>query len=268
MMAFTHSSIRNKKHVLCWLILAFQAGAINAGGFLACHSYVSHVTGFGTMIGIKFASKNFLGALELFAVPISFLAGAIASGVLIDQRRESGKAPAYLTVMASIFLLLLFVLVFGLLGWLGKFGEPFELMGDIVQVSALCLACGLQNASITSATHGTIRTTHLTGILTDLGINLVRLSKVKRFSKEKYRQMVINKIRMGTFIFFSVGSALASLLYLKYEYFGFILPCLTSAILLNVSYVANSRQKTPLKLRHKPLEFQNLETSALSKRRS
>ena len=181
--------------------------------------------------------------LNFLQFPFPFLGGAIISGILIDQRRESGKAPAYVTVMSSIFFLLLFVLIGGNLGWLGKFGEPFELIGDIVLVSALCLACGLQNASVVSATHGSIRTTHLTGILTDLGINLVRLRKVKRFSKEKYRQVIINKIRFGTFASFSMGSALSSLLFFRYEYFGFILPCLTSMALLVVSYIAESRRK-------------------------
>ena len=241
MIAFTENSFRNSKHVLCWYGLALQAGAINAGGFLACHSFVSHVTGVGTTIGIQIAAGNLLTAMELLIIPFSFMGGVIISALLIDDRQAKGKAPAYAQVMGIIHFLLLLAFISGKLGWLGEFGEPFEFFGDLFLVSILCMSCGLQNASIVSATRGTIRTTHLTGILTDLGIYLIRIRHLKRFSKERYRQLIINRIRLGTFLIFSSGSALSSALFLKFEYSGFILPCITSFIFFSISCIVNIR---------------------------
>jgi len=247
MIQFNKNSFRNSKHVLYWYGLAFQAGAINAGGFLACHSFVSHVTGFGTMIGIQVASGQVLQALELLAIPFYFLAGASLSALLIDKRQALGKPAAYVTVAGLIFFCILSVFFAGNLGWLGDFGEPFELYQDILLVSPLCIACGLQNASGVSATQGMIRTTHLTGILTDYGVNLVRNRYLKRFSKEKYRQVVINKVRLGTFIAFSTGSTISAVVFLKFQYKGFLLPCVTSFVFFGVSYMVSLRQESSVK---------------------
>lgn len=40
-----------------WLILSFTAGAVNAGGFLSCQRFVSHVTGFVTISGLNFGQR-------------------------------------------------------------------------------------------------------------------------------------------------------------------------------------------------------------------
>jgi uncharacterized membrane protein YoaK (UPF0700 family) len=242
MIDFTANSFRNTKHVLCWYGLAFQSGAVNAGGFLACQSFVSHVTGVGTTIGIQVASGHFVAALELLAIPIAYFAGALFSALLIDQKKALGKEPSYVAAMGIIALLYLYILIAGSLGLLGEFGEPFELYGDIALVAALCIACGLQNAAITSATNGTIRTTHLTGIVTDFGINLIKVKHLKSHTKEKYRQSSINKIRLGTFLSFSAGSALSTSLFLKFKYFGFIVPSVTSTVFFIISYYVNAQK--------------------------
>jgi uncharacterized membrane protein YoaK (UPF0700 family) len=214
MMDFSPDSFRNQKHVLSWYGLAFQAGAINASGFLVGHSFVSHVTGIGTMVGIEVAAGRVISALELLAVPLSFLAGAMSSGVLIDHRKALGKRPYYPISMGLIFSILLAVFLWGLWG----------LHHEMVLVAALCYACGLQNASIVSATQGTVRTTHLTGILTDFGIYLIRNPHLKPFSKERYRQISINRIRLGTFMAFSAGSTLSAVTFMRFHYWGFCFP--------------------------------------------
>ncbi|MEO5969897.1 MAG: YoaK family protein [Bdellovibrionia bacterium] len=242
MIQFNENSFRNRKHVFCWFGFAFQAGAINAGGFLACHSFVSHVTGIGTQIGIQLGLGEILAAIELLSVPFSFLAGAVVSALLIDRRQLLHKPPKYLTALVIISVLLGTALILGYYGLFGAFGEPFERGRDVILVSLLCAACGLQNASMVSATRGQIRTTHLTGTLTDFGVALIRVKYLRRFSKEKYRQVLVNRIRLGTLLFFSTGSALSSVICAKYEYMGFALPFLTSLLLLAVSYTMNSKR--------------------------
>ena len=50
-----HHRIHDKvgyKTYLDWFLLAFLGGHVNAGGYLACHRFVSHVTGFATLAGV------------------------------------------------------------------------------------------------------------------------------------------------------------------------------------------------------------------------
>ena len=255
MISFADDSFRNPKHVYYWYGLAFQAGAINAGGFLSCRSFVSHVTGVGTQIGMNIGIGKFIPALELLTIPFSFLLGAIVAAFLVDDRQAKGLRPAYVIVTGLILFLLLSVITIGLIGGFGPFGEPFELLQDVALVSSLCMACGLQNASGVTATQGTIRTTHLTGILTDYGINLVRNRHLKKFSKGKYKQVIFNRIRLKTFLSFSMGSTLTSIVCLKYKYWGFLIPCTTATLFFYLSLLAS---KFPDFLQRTPTGLKNL----------
>src|SRR6185295_11610107 len=106
MFDFSPHSFQTTYHRALWYGLAFQAGAINAGGFLSTHSFVSHITGVGTSVGVEVASHNLLTALELLTIPLSFLFGAMVSSYLIDRRKALGKSPLYVPVMGLIWLLL------------------------------------------------------------------------------------------------------------------------------------------------------------------
>lgn len=248
MVHFSLRSLRNKRSILFWCGLAFQAGAINAGGFLASRSFVSHVTGIGTMIGIKVAEHRLYAAAELLIVPLSFLCGAAYSALIIDRRRALKKPPHFILAMATIWLLVSIIFVTGSLGHLGQFGEDLVDYRDLIVISALCFACGLQNASIVSSTHGAIRTTHLTGIVTDFGINLVRIPYIRKYSKERYREILVNRIRLGTFCSFSFGSALSASLFLKHQYLGFIVPFTTSTLFLFIAFQASRSSRSKLEV--------------------
>ncbi|MFG6487321.1 YoaK family protein [Roseateles sp. BYS78W] len=152
---------------LGWM-LAFVAGATNAGGFLAVQQYTSHMTGMisaaadGLVLGQSQALITALGALLFFTT------GAATTAVLVNMGRQRQAH--------SIFALPLLVeaaalLVFGLLGtWLAGLHALFV----PATVSVLCFTMGLQNALITKVSRSEIRTTHVTGIVTDLGIEIGR----------------------------------------------------------------------------------------------
>src|SRR3954471_6328342 len=82
-------------YVGLWALLGFQAGFINAFGFLACGRYVSHVTGFGTQIGIALANNNLLFAIELFGIPIWFVIGSFLSSLITSVQIERGLKPRF-----------------------------------------------------------------------------------------------------------------------------------------------------------------------------
>ncbi len=102
-------------------------------------------------------------------------------------------------------------------------------------MALLCGASGLQNAALTSATGATIRTTHLTGITTDIGIGLIRAASLKSGDKRKETEAKANWLRVGTVISFGAGSGIGAFLFVRTGYMGFLLP---AAIALYATLVA------------------------------
>ena len=151
------------------LVLAFIAGATNAGGFLAVQQYTSHMTG----IVSSMADNLVLGAYDLvlggLGGLLSFLLGAACSAIMVNySRRHQLHSEFALPLLFEALLLLGF-------GVLGARLSGIHGLFVPVTVMLLCFIMGLQNALITKLSHAEIRTTHITGIVTDIGIELGKL---------------------------------------------------------------------------------------------
>jgi uncharacterized membrane protein YoaK (UPF0700 family) len=149
--------------------LAFVAGAINAGGFLAVQQYTSHLTGAISSAADNLALGAWDLALDALGAVLSFLAGAICTALTVNYGRRRGLASEYaLPLLLEAVLLLTF-------GVLGARLAGIDGLFVPVTVMLLCFMMGLQNALITKISHAEIRTTHMTGIVTDIGIELGRM---------------------------------------------------------------------------------------------
>lgn len=223
----SHFSLRN---AMIWFLLAFQSGMINAGGFIACGRFVTHITGFATLIGTSVAENATRHALALIAVPGFFILGAMISGFLVDRRQIQKRPPRYSSVLFLIVLINAGILVAGVEGKFGRFGEPVTLLRNYVLLALLCFVSGLQNAMVTSASGAVVRTTHLTGITTDLGIGLVRVlfhgHQLSRIDEIRAVWM-----RIGVIFSFIFGSTMAAFVFFDGEYWGFALPTLISVVI-------------------------------------
>jgi len=150
-------------------LLAFVAGAINAGGFLAVNRYTSHMTGIvsemadSAVLGASAVALAGLGAL------LSFLLGAMCTTMLVHYSRRHQMHSEYaLPLLIEAALLLVF----------GVVGAQLNMVNGLfvsATVMLLSFMMGLQNALITKISQADIRTTHVTGIVTDIGIELGRL---------------------------------------------------------------------------------------------
>jgi uncharacterized membrane protein YoaK (UPF0700 family) len=154
---------------LLGIALTFVAGAINAGGFLAVGQYTSHVSG----IFSSMADNLALGSLALVGLGLAaflpFVMGAACSAMLINWGRRHHLGSRYaMPLMLEAFLLL----GFGILGWLAHPSPAFATLA----VPLLCFIMGLQNATVTKISGARMRTTHVTGIVTDIGIELGKLA--------------------------------------------------------------------------------------------
>lgn len=150
-------------------LLAFIAGAVNAGGFLAVHQYTSHMTGIVSTI----ADELILGAYHVVlggvAALVCFLCGTICTTMIVNYARVHRLRSEY---AAPLLLEAVLLLCFGVLGT-----RMADLQGFFVPITVMMLSflMGLQNALITKLSRSVIRTTHVTGIVTDIGIELGKL---------------------------------------------------------------------------------------------
>jgi uncharacterized membrane protein YoaK (UPF0700 family) len=151
------------------LALAFVAGAINAGGFLAVAQYTSHMTGIVSAMADHLA----LGAYDLvgsaFGALVSFLAGAVCSSAMVNYARQRRMNSLY------AFPLLLEAVLLLCFGVFGSRLASIERLSIPATVMLLCFIMGLQNAVISKLSKSEIRTTHITGTVTDIGIELGKM---------------------------------------------------------------------------------------------
>jgi uncharacterized membrane protein YoaK (UPF0700 family) len=217
--------------ITLWSAFGFQAGFINAYGFLLFGWFVSHVTGLGTQIGMAMGRYSFQYEVEMVGVPISFVVGAFVSGCFTSARLERGLSPLYDYVLFVIPVILAMLCIGGAAGWFGDFHAQELVWYDFLYLYLLSFCCGLQNACIAVLTRGQIRTTHLTGIATDLGTDLARVL----FGGLKDRELLLtrktNFTRISTFVFFTVGSMISVGLTHRFRYQALAVPLFTSVIL-------------------------------------
>jgi uncharacterized membrane protein YoaK (UPF0700 family) len=169
-------------------VLAFVAGATNAGGFLAVGRYTSHMTG----VVSSMADDLALGDLGLVGTGLgallAFLVGAMTTAIMINwARRRRLRSHFALPLMLEAVMLL----CFGLLGATLDQRLPLAVPATVL---VLCFLMGLQNAVITKASRAEIRTTHVTGIVTDLGIEMGKLLYHNHSPSDE--PVVANRIRM------------------------------------------------------------------------
>jgi uncharacterized membrane protein YoaK (UPF0700 family) len=149
--------------------LAFVAGAINAGGFIAVHQYTSHLTGLISSAADNLVLGAWEPALAAFGAALAFLLGSACTALTVNYGRRRGLASEYaLPLLFEALLLLAFGVLGARLASIGALSVPGTVM-------LLCFMMGLQNALVTKISQAEIRTTHMTGIVTDIGIEVGRM---------------------------------------------------------------------------------------------
>lgn len=149
--------------------LAFVAGALNAGGFLAVGQYTSHMTGLVSGAADEFALGRIGLAISALVAVTAFVIGAGSTALMVNYSRRNFPAWTY---VPTLLLEAVLLLVFGLIG---SQMLPQQIERVSLTTLLLCFVMGLQNALITKISKAEIRTTHVTGLLTDLGLELGRL---------------------------------------------------------------------------------------------
>lgn len=224
--------IRNKQNN--WAlggILAFVAGAVNAGGFLAGQRYTSHMTGIISGIADDLVISEIGIVLAGIAFLISFASGAAVTAVLVNwARRKRLHSEFALSLCLEAVLLLLF----------GVLGYSLNILVEVfvpTTILVLCFVMGLQNAIMTKISKAEIRTTHMTGIVTDIGIELGRLLYWNRDHSSMPQKRVVAdreklKIHLIIFSLFLIGGIVGAI---SFKSFGYITTAPLAGFLILIS---------------------------------
>lgn len=170
-------------------VLAFVAGFINSIGLLSFnHQSISHLSGTATLLGSGSINSSFADTVHLALILLSFLFGSVISGYFLKSGSlKLGSNYSRLLTLEAIF-------IFASIYFLSK--------GWLLGHYLASAACGLQNALVTTYSGAVIRTTHVTGIFTDLGLMLGSRLRGEAFDKRKavlFLLIIIGFILGGVF---------------------------------------------------------------------
>ena len=213
------------------LLLAFNAGAVNAGGFLVVHQYTSHMTGFVSMLADNLVLGQMPLVLGALGVLWAFMSGAGTTAILINWARQRKLHGSYaLPLLLMAVLMLLFGLVGAItLSWPTPFAVPLTVL-------LLSFIMGLQNATVTKMSSSQIRTTHMTGVVTDLGIELGKMLYWNRTGTAPESQVRANQARLRLFAgllgMFLVGGIAGAA---GFKHLGFVFVVPLALVLLALS---------------------------------
>lgn len=191
--------------------LTCAAGIINAVGFLGVgHEALSHMSGNVSLLGLHTAAGAAPLAFRAFLLVLCFFAGSLLSGMIVRQNtlklgRPYGVAlgvESALLIGATYFL---------------RHGVTF---GDYLAA----MACGLQNALATTYSGAVIRTTHITGILTDVGIAIGHWARRHAVDWRRVRLYLV--LLAG----FTVGGVLGALSFQRWRYDTLLIPAALVAV--------------------------------------
>jgi uncharacterized membrane protein YoaK (UPF0700 family) len=198
------SEVLSLRHWPSWMLLALAAGAVNAGAFVACERFVSHMTGIVSRIGLDAGAWGLM--LEYALVLATFIAGAMTSVLAIQARVLHGKRPLHALPLLAVAVVLAAVGIAGHLGTFGSIAESVEELPDFVFLCLLAFAMGLMNASVATSTALSVRTTHMTGPATDFGVHLAMAYLTT--GEERKSALRLAALRGGKLVSFCVGAVL------------------------------------------------------------
>jgi uncharacterized membrane protein YoaK (UPF0700 family) len=197
---------RTSKHNLrLATLLSFVAGIVNVTGVLAVKTLTTNVTGHFAFFAEEVTKHNYQAAIVFLIYTLFFLAGAFTSNFLAELVSTKKQELSHLPAIAIEFLILVS------LGTLSMLPVYNHVEGKWIAFGLL-FAMGIQNALVTKISQSTVRTTHLTGLFTDLGIELSQLFFYKKPEERKTLKTSIY-LRLSIISFFFLGCFVGGFIY-------------------------------------------------------
>ncbi len=184
-------------------VLSAVAGVVNISGFMSIGRLTTNVTGHFAFLIDEVFQLEWWRAFVFFAYIFAFFAGSFTSSFIVEDLSRRKHRHNY---TRSVLLESAILLALGLTGpfWVDRFPHAFA--------CALLFAMGLQNSLVTTLSNAIVRTTHLTGLFTDLGIEFSQLF-FYREKKDREKLTASIKLRLTIICFFFIGGICGGILF-------------------------------------------------------
>jgi uncharacterized membrane protein YoaK (UPF0700 family) len=186
-------------------LLSFVAGVVNITGVLAVKTLTTNVTGHFAYFAEEVLQHNYDAAITFFVFTIFFLMGSFTSSFIAEYISIKNPDFSHIIPITIEIIVLICVGVFGI-------QSGIESLNGKLSAFFMLFAMGIQNSLVTNISRSTVRTTHLTGLFTDLGIELSQLFFYKKPEDAKRLKTSIY-LRLSIITLFFVGCISGGFLY-------------------------------------------------------
>jgi uncharacterized membrane protein YoaK (UPF0700 family) len=186
-------------------LLSFVAGIVNVTGVLSIQTLTTNVTGHFAYFSEEIMKRDYAAAITFLVFTIFFLFGAFTSNFLAELISKKYPNLSHVIPIALEMIVLIAVGIFGAQSAISTAGAKWIAF-------SMLFAMGIQNSLVTKISKSTVRTTHLTGLFTDLGIELSQLFFYKK-PEEKKKLKTSIYLRLSIITFFFIGCFTGGFLY-------------------------------------------------------
>ncbi|TQS73458.1 DUF1275 domain-containing protein [Rhodobacteraceae bacterium] len=196
-------------------LLSSVAGALNAAGFLIAGSFTANMTGNISAFADYLANGASLIALSFAGLVLAFICGAGCAAFAIQTGEQRKFRAIYALAIVAEALILL------------AFGAVFLIAPDADAEARLLVilsfVMGLQNAVTTMISQARVRTTHVSGMATDIGIELAALSGPKHARKTARDKLLLHSLTLACF---AIGGLCGVILFKMVGFWIFVIAAL------------------------------------------
>ncbi|RKR82955.1 uncharacterized membrane protein YoaK (UPF0700 family) [Mucilaginibacter gracilis] len=195
-------------------LLGLTAGFVNAEGFLGFAVLTTNVTGHAALLAERIAFEDWKTAAVIALWMFLFLAGAFFTSIVLSFTGKNERFSYFIPVIAEVLILLVSAL----------YGHHYNgtLASKEFFAGSLLFAMGLQNALVSMVSGSVVRTTHLTGTFTDLGIDLAQILRSDKADRPNLKSKI--KLRMYIIFFFLAGAVAGAYLFHRFQFPSFFVP--------------------------------------------
>ncbi|MCW3124609.1 MAG: hypothetical protein JWO03_267 [Bacteroidetes bacterium] len=194
-------------------LLSLVAGIVNVTGYFAVHTLTTNVTGHFAFFANEVLRKEYSMALLYLVFIFAFFFGAFFSSLIVELISRRNSRYVYIAPVAIEATILIVIALLS--------RENIVDNANIISCSLL-FAMGLQNSLVTNISNSVVRTTHLTGLFTDLGIELSQIFFYREPEQQKRLRSSIG-LRLTIISFFFMGCIAGGFAYYLFGIFSLLL---------------------------------------------
>jgi uncharacterized membrane protein YoaK (UPF0700 family) len=207
-------------------LLSLTAGFVNAEGFLGFSVLTTNVTGHAALFAEKVSMKDWRTSWVIALWMLLFLGGAFISSLILSVIGRNQRYSYLIPILLEL----------GILVTVATMGGAYSdsLIHRQAFAGSLLFAMGMQNALVSMISRSVVRTTHLTGAFTDLGIELAQLITIEDENKPALKSRIM--LKTVIILFFISGALLGAYAFRSIDFYSFYVPAfiLVFALLYDV----------------------------------